>query len=439
MKKLQLFIALLTQYVRIKSVSTDDAFKPQILEQVSWLTNLFEKNCFTVKILQGPNTNPVVLAEYHVSDNVETKLVYGHYDVQPANQEEGWKGDPFLLRNEGGSLIARGIVDNKGQNLIHIFNVINLIKEGKLKYNVKFMIEGNEETANPDMTELVAKHAEELKSNSIIISDGEIKGDTPVIEESLRGGGNLTFKIRTADTDLHSGLFGNAIPSASREMALFLTKLVDTNGNVLIPGFYDSVDKIPEAKFAANKLLMEQHDPLLTAPGVKSLIGKYDFYTMTGVWPAVEITGLESGYNGTGYRNAIPSTASAKINFRLVASQSPDEFIRAFKDFAESNLPAYVRHEIGVDKMYMPVKVDVNSLEILKIMQLQENIYGKKPVLINVGGGIPIVDDFKTVLGIDSILLPLGNDTCNMHGLEENFTIDLIEKPLKLSEAIFSA
>jgi len=159
---------------------------------------------------------------------------------------------------------------------------------------------------------------------------------------------------------------------------------------------------------------------------------------MTGIWPAVEITGLWSGYIGEGYKNAIAATASAKINFRLVASQNPEEFITLFKKFVEENLPGYMEYTLSLDKTYLPVKVDVNTPRILKIMELQEKIYGKKPVIKNVGGGIPIVADFKSVLKVDAILLSLGNDDCNMHGLEENWLIDLAEKGLVLSEALFT-
>src|SRR3989344_9309709 len=165
---------LLKQYIAFKSISTDKKFKSEMDKTVSWLSKLLKANKFKVKILKGPNTNPVVFAEYIASKNFETVLIYGHYDIQPAEHKDGWTKDPFILFENKGKLFALGVVDNKGQNLIHIFTVINLIKENALGYNIKFLIEGNEETANLDMEDIIKKNKKLLKSDYIMISDGEI-------------------------------------------------------------------------------------------------------------------------------------------------------------------------------------------------------------------------------------------------------------------------
>jgi len=426
------FTRLLNEYIGFKSVSTDPAFASGIAGQVKWLTELFENNGFKVDILKGPKTNPVVLATYHTSDNLKTKLIYGHYDVQPASIEDGWKTDPFVLHEEDGRFVARGIVDNKGQNFIHIYTAINLIKAGKLGCNLKFMIEGNEETSNPDMADLVSANADKLKCDQIIISDGEILGFTPTIEESLRGGGNLTLKFISGKNDLHSGLFGSGVPSATKELIAFLAKMLLPDGTVTIPGFYDAVDKIKPEQIERNLALLKIDDPIKTG-GVKATIGKYDFHTMVGIWPAIEVSGIQAGYTGEGYKNIIPASAFAKINFRLVASQTPEAFAESFKKYVAEHVPSYIDYEISIDKMTYPVKVNVTDPEILKIMDNQEKIYGVKPVIKNVGGGIPVVADFKNVLGIDAFLISLGNNDCNMHGVAENFNIELIKHGLELS------
>ncbi len=433
MKDLTQFTGMLREYISFKSISTDNAFAADIARQVEWLTKLFKDNGFKVTILQGPKTNPVVVAEYHVADNLKTKLIYGHYDVQPASLEDGWTTEPFNLTEENGRLVARGIVDNKGQNFIHIFTAIKLIKENRLGCNLKFMLEGNEETSNPDMTNLVAENAALLKSDQIIISDGEILGFTPTIEESLRGGGNLTLRYTSAKNDLHSGLFGSGVPSATKELIALLSKMLLPNGTVTIPGFYDEVDPITPQQIERNLALLKIDDPVVTG-GVKATIGKHDFHTMVGIWPAVEVSGIQAGYTGEGYKNIIPATAFAKINFRLVASQKPEQFVERFKKYVADNTPAYIDYTISVDKMSYPVKVNVADPEILKIMEYQEKVYGVKPVIKNVGGGIPVVADFKNVLGIDAFLISLGNNDCNMHGVQENFNVDLVAKGLELSE-----
>ncbi len=431
------FTHLLKEYIGFKSISTDASFASGISEQVKWLTHLFEGNGFKVSLLKGPATNPVVLAEYHVSDKLKTKLIYGHYDVQPASIEDGWKSQPFYLTEIDGRLIGRGIVDNKGQNFIHIYTAIKLIKENRLGCNLKFMIEGNEETSNPDMTDLVIANSDKLICDQILISDGEILGGTPTIEESLRGGGNLTLKFISAKNDLHSGLFGSGVPSATKELIAFLAKMLLTDGTVTIPGFYDAVDKIKPQQIERNLALLKIDDPMVTA-GVKTTIGKYDFHTMVGIWPAIEVSGIQAGYTGEGYKNIIPASAFAKINFRLVASQKPEAFVEMFRKYVADHVPEYIDYELKIDKLSYPVKVNVSDPEILKIMEYQEQVYGVKPVIKNVGGGIPVVADFKNVLGIDAFLISLGNNDCNMHGVDENFNLDLIKKGLELSELILS-
>ena len=438
-KNLSLFRQLFPAYIGFKSVSTDPAFAGEIANQVDWLCKLFKDNGFSVQTLKGVDTNPVVFAEYHVSDELKTVLIYGHYDVQPADMEteKGWKAEPFVLREEDGRFIGRGVVDNKGQNLIHIATAITLIQENRLGCNLKFLIEGNEETGNDDLAGLVQQYAQLLASDEIIISDGEIAGETPTIEESLRGGGNLTLTYKTSSNDLHSGLYGSGVPSSTKELISLLSKMLLPDGTVTIPGFYDAVDAITPEQTERNLALLEISNPV-TAGTVKALVGKHDFHTMVGIWPAVEVSGISSGYTGTGYKNIVPGTAFAKINFRLVASQTPEQFVEMFELYVKENTPAYVEYTISVDKMYNPVKVSVDSPTVLKIMKLQKAIYGVKPVIKNVGGGIPVVANFQTILGADAILLSLGNEDCNMHGTEENFRIDLIEKGLELSEQLLA-
>lgn len=430
------FIILLREYVGYKSISTSQDYKDGINGTVSFLKKLFTKHGFTVSILQGPNTNPVVLASYHQSDDLKTKLIYGHYDVQPAEMSQGWKADPFVLREENGIFTGRGVMDNKAQNLIHIFTAFKLIKNNQLGCNVKFLIEGNEETSNPDMAALVAEHAEALKCDDIIVSDGEIMGDTPCIEESLRGGGNITLTFKTSEKDVHSGIYGSGIPNAAKEMVSFLAKLLSIDGHVGIRGFYDMVDAIPDAKKEKNKALMQVSSPL-DSSGAKKTIGIHDFYTMTGIWPALEISGMTSGFIKEGeYSNIIPGKAAVKINVRLVASQTPEAFIEMFQTYVKENVPDYIEYDISMMKMSPPVKVSLSSPQILEIMVQQTRIYGKRPIIKNVGGGIPVVGDFKTILGVDPILIPLGGEDSNMHGAEENMRTDLIQKGLELSEQL---
>ncbi len=428
------FKKLLAEYVSFKSISTDAAYNVEIVKTVLWLETLFKDHDFKVEILRGPTTHPVIHASYHQSSDLKTILVYGHYDVQPA---EGWKDDPFILREHEGRLLGRGVVDNKGQNLIHIFTALELIKENKLGCNISFLLEGNEETGNNDIAQLIQKHKADIKADMILISDGEIVGNTPTIESSLRGGGNVKVILKTAPNDLHSGIYGGAIPNAAQELSLLLSKIWTANNKVAIPGFYDDVEPITKTDRENNKIF-EQRENVLEVSGVKQLLTEdnNDFYTQTGMRPTIEATGIHTGYTGVGYSNIVPAQAEVRLNTRLVANQNPEKIRSLIKDFILKNIPDYVSCEIQGEEFNEPVRVDVTSKAVEQARNYLTEAYGIMPLNRFVGGSIPVVADFKKILGIDALMIPLGNADCNMHGVDENFRIDLIEKGLKFSRML---
>jgi acetylornithine deacetylase/succinyl-diaminopimelate desuccinylase-like protein len=433
------FQSLFAEYLAFKSISTDPAYKNDIQKTVDWLSNLLESNGFKVSTIQGPNTNPVVIAEYHQSDDLQTVLVYGHYDVQPADKEDGWTEEPFTLSVRNGRMYARGVVDNKGQNLIHIMSVIELIKEDKLKYNVKFMIEGNEETGNEDMTQLVKDNTELLKSDVIIISDGEIVESIPTIEASLRGGFSARVVLTGPSNDLHSGLFGGAVPNPALYAARFVGTLKNLDGEVQIPGFYNGVEDITDDQ-RTNLERMPADSVAQAVAGVKGLTMEpgVSFYAQVGLRPTIEISGLNSGYTGVGYKNIVPSKAEFRVNFRLIPGQDGEKIYTSFKKYMNDNIPDFLHCEIEHTGIYKPVRLDVNTPEAMKVRSLLKDAYGVEPLIKYVGGGIPIVEDFQSILGIDSLLISFGNEDCAMHGADENFRIDLLENALKFSRSFFS-
>ena len=438
--KLGQYKNLLNTFVGFKSVSTDSAFKPEIEKTVNWLKKLFIENGFTAESLQGPSTNPVVLATYTVSLKAETVLIYGHYDVQPANKIDGWEADPFAITEKNGRYIARGIVDNKGQLLIHMFTIFALVKEKKLKYNVKFLIEGNEETANPDIAKLIKENKAKLKSNYVMVSDGELASNRPVIEYSLRGGMNCTLTYITAKNNLHSGLYGGAAPSSTHELAKLIAKFYTKNNKVAIPGFYEGVDKITADQQKSNKKLVKNIKEILGNTGLKTLTMEQDmdFYSQTGLRPTIQVTGIKSGYIDEGYANIVPATAEARINFRFVTSQNPEKAFKAFEKFVKANTPKYVTYTIARTMSWYPIKLDISSKKFAEVREFLKKAFTDEVLIKPVGGSIPVVTDFKDILGIDTLLVSLGNDDCNMHGVNENYNIELIEKGLKFSELFFS-
>ena len=205
---------LLQEAVRLQSVSTSSQYQEQIKQMVAWYKNLFEQNQFSVKVIEGYD-NPIVLASYAADPSYKTVLIYGHYDVQPASKDEGWDNEPFELAERDGRLIARGAIDNKGQVLAHLVNVFELLKGKNLRYNVKFMIEGNEETGSPHLEGFIQDNQELLKTDFVMISDGEISGGVQNLEVAFRGGFNSALTISVGTQDLHSGLYGSEIGRAS--------------------------------------------------------------------------------------------------------------------------------------------------------------------------------------------------------------------------------
>lgn len=433
------YIQLLKQYVAFKSISTDLAFKPEMQKTVDWLTLVLKEYGFIVESWETDLANPIVYARYDVSNQAETVLVYGHYDVQPAEKEDGWTNEPFELSTHKGKLLARGVVDNKGQNLIHIVTVGELIKKNSLKYNVIFLIEGNEETANPEIPKLVKKYKQKLKADHVIISDGEIVDSTPTIEATLRGGFNMTVRVESGITNLHSGIFGGAIPNSAHELSKVLAGLYDKNNKVTVPGFYAGTPEVSPKTKKMNRAI-KSPEKLIKMAGVKALTTEkgLDFFTQTGLRPTLQVTGISTGYTGEGYANIVPAQAEARINVRCVGKQKPEAVFKLIADHFKRNLPQYIKTTITHTEFNDPVVVNVESKAVHEVCGLLKKAYGKKPIVRYVGGSIPIVSDFKNILGKDTMLLSLGNDDCNMHGIDENFMIDLVKKGLKFSELFFS-
>lgn len=434
------FVKLLQEFIELKSISTNSKYIDEINKTADWLKNQFENNKFIVQMINMKHTNPVVYAEHIISPDLETILIYGHYDVQPAEEKDGWHQDPFKLTEKNGRLIARGVVDNKGQTFIHIFTIFALIKEGKLKYNIKFLIEGNEETGNPDMEQLVKENIELLQSDYLIISDGEMIGDNPTISAGLRGGANLKITYKTANTNVHSGIFGSAIPSAALELIKLIDGMFDDAHMFKPEWFYNDVDEISQEQLANHKKIAHLADQTVANIGVKKILTEdgLDFFSQTGLRPAVTVTGFKTGYIDEGFSNIIPAYAEAKLNFRFVTKQDPRELLDKFVEYVKENTPDYVDVEVNLAEMSDAVKVNVDSDMFKKVKSLITQAYNAEPILRYVGGSIPFVSYAKTYLGKDAILIDLANEDCNMHGVDENFKIDLVEKGLLLSNKLFS-
>lgn len=436
------FLRDLGEYIGFKSISTDSAYLGEIEKCVFWLKAYIEKAGGSVELFQKNKTNPVVLGNFLVDAKLPTVLVYGHYDVQPAEKEDGWSTeDAFALKVspeggdlEGARLIARGVVDNKGQNFIHLFTICKLFAEGKLKCNVKIMLEGNEESGNPDLPIILKENKEKFKCDYVLVSDGEIVKDFPVCEASLRGGGNMRVVFTTGKNNLHSGIFGGAVPSASNELVKMLNTLKDDKNKVLVKDFYKNVPTPTKQVLENNKNLGSQKDAIKLA-GVKQLLTlkNLDFFTQTGCLPTLEISGIKTGYIGEGFANIVPSVAEARINLRVVPNQKTLDVLNLVNKHILQNTPKYVDVKIEMESHGDSIKLD-NDCEVAEeIKKLLQKSYGKKVLNKYVGGSIPILGKFQKILKTKVISVSMGNDDCNMHGTDENFKVDLVQKGLNFA------
>ncbi|MCA9374861.1 M20/M25/M40 family metallo-hydrolase, partial [Candidatus Dojkabacteria bacterium] len=421
---------LLSEIIKLKSISTDSQYKDDVLKTAEWIKQTLVGYGFEAQTITEGKMNPYVVASYKVSDDAETVLIYGHYDVQPASKEDGWSSDPFELTERKGKLIARGAIDNKGQFMVHLYTIGKLIKQGKLKYNVKFLIEGNEETGNTEIGDFIAKNLDLLAADYVMVSDGETTADRPTIDVGFRGNVSLTVTYRTAKNNLHSGIYGGAAPSAPMELAKLITKIYNDKNQVSYQSFYNGVAEVTQEELENNKSIPFDMSSFTNQTGIRQLKTEegIDFFTQTGLRPMITVSGIQSGYTGEGYSNIVPGTAFAKINIRLVANQDPEKVIQDFTKFVEDNTPEYVDWDIESESPCKAIKMDTSSAKFQEVKELAEKAYGDTVLFKYVGGSIPVINDFKEKMGQETISVSMAGEDCNMHGIDENFSIDLLEK-----------
>ncbi|MCB9808935.1 M20/M25/M40 family metallo-hydrolase [Candidatus Nomurabacteria bacterium] len=432
------YTRLLKEFISFKSISTDPAFAKESKATAQWLKDIFSESGFKTKLLKGETTNPVVFASYVADSSYETILIYGHYDVQPAKKSDGWDLDPFTLTETKTQLIARGAIDNKGQVMVHIYTVLDLIKKGQLAYNVKFLIEGNEESGNDELPLLLKEYASLMACDHIMVSDGETIDDRPTIDLTFRGGGNIKVTYRTAPNAFHSGIWGGAVPSASQAMTEMLATLKDKNNKVSVSGFYKGAPTITDAQRKNNKGLGSAAG-IKKLGGVKTLLCEKgnDFFTQTGLRPALEISGINTGYTGIGFQNIVPDYADARINIRTVMGQKTAAVMKSVAQHIKKNTPPYVEAVVEIEGHGDAVGFPIDTPMALHVRKLLKKAYGKEVAFNHCGGSIPIFTDFKNTLKKNVLSVSMAGDDCNMHGVHENFRISLLNKALKFSRMFF--
>jgi acetylornithine deacetylase/succinyl-diaminopimelate desuccinylase-like protein len=428
------------QFLRFPSVSTDDAYADKVTECAQWLVEKLKAIGLSATLHPTPG-HPVVWAHNEPKPGRRTILIYGHYDVQPPDPVRLWQSPPFEPVLRDGYVFARGATDNKGQILSHILGVEEQIKEaGDLPVNLHFVIEGEEEIGSGNLATFLSDNREVLKADVVMVSDtGMIARGVPTISYGLRGVAALELKVMGAKMDLHSGIYGGAVANPLTAMARLLASLHDENGRVRIAGFYDDVRPLEDwEREMWKKVPINIDAEILKESAVPELFGEKGFSTAERIWarPTAEINGFGGGYQGQGTKTVIGCEAMAKLTFRLVPNQDGEKIIALAQKHLEKHCPPGVRLEMIPGHAGPWYLTDPHSRFGSAAQRALRNAFGRDPVLIREGGSIPIVSDFRHILGAETLLLGLALPDCRAHSPNENFPLENLEAGIRINKAV---
>lgn len=426
----QRFLDELLELLKIPSVSADPAYNQDVI-------NMADKTAEYLRAAGADNVEvcetkgyPVVYGEKIIDHDLPTVLVYGHYDVQPPDPMELWESGPFepvIKKTEihpEGAIFARGSADDKGQFFMHVKAFEAMNKSGQLPCNVKFMIEGEEEVGSESLEGFVKENKEKLKNDIILISDTEIiSNEQPSISVGLRGLSYVEVEVKGADLDMHSGVYGGAVPNPINVLCGMIAKLHDENGHITIPGFYDDVEELSAEERAEMAKIPFNLDDYKKSIGIADIQGEKGYSTIerTSIRPTLDVNGIWGGYTGKGAKTVIASHAYAKISMRLVPNQDPNKITKLFSDYfptiAPSSVEVTVKPHHGGHAYVLPTS-DKGYIAAKKAMT---ETFGKEALPARGGGSIPIVALFEKELGTKSVLMGFGLNSDVIHSPNENF------------------
>ncbi|HEY5892043.1 MAG TPA: M20/M25/M40 family metallo-hydrolase [Chthoniobacterales bacterium] len=370
------------EYLRIPSISADPAYRNSMLECCIWLNSKFSGLGFQSQILETAGA-PVVLAKSGFSPKKKTVLIYGHYDVQPVDPEHLWTHPPFEPVIENGFVVARGATDNKGQTFCHILGTEALLKSGReLPVNVVYLLEGQEEIGSPHLGAFLREHRHELACDIVLVSDTSMVGPAyPAITCGLRGISCLEIKVTGPTADMHSGMYGGTIANPARELSRLLARLHNDDGSVAIPGFYDHVLPLSGVDRETWRDIPFGENEILAATGSPKLSGENGYSALERIWvrPTAEINGITAGYQGPGSKTIVPTYASAKLSFRLVPHQKPEQIAAQAREYLTSICPDTVRLEITYDHGGEPYYLDPENPYVRIAREALTEVFGRQP------------------------------------------------------------
>ncbi|SMO77490.1 Acetylornithine deacetylase/Succinyl-diaminopimelate desuccinylase [Solitalea koreensis] len=426
----QRFLDELFDILRFPSVSADPQYKESVLKTAEYLKNkLIEAGADNVEICPTAGY-PIVYGEKIIDPALPTVVVYGHYDVQPADPLELWHTPPFeptvktTEEHPEGAIYARGACDDKGQMYMHVKAFELMMKTNSLPCNVKFMIEGEEEVGSANLGIFVKANKERLKGDVVLISDTSmIANDTPSIECGLRGLAYMEVEVVGPNRDLHSGVYGGAVANPATVLAKMIASLHDENNHITIPGFYDKVVNLSDAERAEMAKQPFSLDAYKKDLAIADVWGEKGYSTIerTSIRPTLEVNGIWGGYIGEGAKTVLPSKANAKISMRLVPNQTSEEISNLFQKHFESIAPESVKVKVTAHHGGEPVVTPTDSIPFKAASKALEDTFGKKPIPTRGGGSIPIVALFEQELGLKTVLMGFGLDSDALHSPNEKY------------------
>ena len=422
------YLEELKDYLRIPSISTDPAYGSEVLRCAGFALERMREAGLTAQLLETAGY-PLVYGEWLGAPGQPTLLFYGHYDVQPVDPVELWRHDPFEPTEEGDELVARGATDDKGQSFAQLKGVAaTLAERGALPVNVKFILEGEEESGGESIDAFVRADAgARLSCDAVVVSDSSMFAPgQPSLLYGLKGLQYVEIHVTGPNRDLHSGTFGGAVANPANALAHIISRLRDAeSGRILVPGFYDDV--LPLADWEREDWARLPHDDAayMKELGVTELSGEAGYSTLERAWarPTCDVNGIWGGYQGHGAKTVLPATAGAKISMRLVPHQKPADVARRFREYVASVAPAGVSVEVKSVHGAPPVLVEIDGELAAAAMAAQEDVWGKAPVKVREGGSIPVVGTFSQVLGVPILLVGFGLPDDRLHSPNEKFNI----------------
>lgn len=414
----------LMELLRIPSVSADSDFKDDVFEAAEFLRNKLETAGADNVEICPTEGYPIVYGEKIIDENLPTVLVYGHYDVQPADPYELWDSPPFdpVIKEE--RIYARGASDDKGQMYMHVKAFESMMKTGTLPCNVKFMIEGEEEVGSENLDTFVRNNVDKLAADVVLISDTSmLSNETPSMTVGLKGLSYLEVEVTGPNRDLHSGIYGGAVANPVNVLCKMIASLQDDDNRITIPGFYDKVKDLPEEERQEMARAPFDQEEYKTSLEIDEVEGEKGYTTLerASIRPTLDVNGIWGGYIKEGAKTVLPSKAHAKISMRLVPDQDPVEMSNLFTEHFLSIAPKSVKVKVKQMHGGEPVLTPTDSPAYKAASKAMEQTYGKKPIPMRSGGSIPIVAMFEKVLGLKSILLGFGLDKDAIHSPNESF------------------